>query len=464
MCQRIAGIIGLDCIGIDLIAPNLEQPLNHQTSGVVEVNAAPGFRMHLSPSEGKPRNVARSFVDMLFPPDKSFHVPIVAVTGTNGKTTTAKLIAHTLKYSGNMVGFAGTTGVEIDGVSVVNGDYSGPEGARMVFSEPLIDHAVLEVARGGIIRRGLGFDEADVGVLLNIDEDHIGTDAVEDLDDLSKVKATVIEVVKSTGIAVLNADDANVVGTKDRTKGQIIYFSLAPDSPTIMNHLAAGGTAVVLDNGNVLVRSSEPDVLIIPIADAPITIRGIVTFNSANVLAAVAALIGLGTNIDVIRTGISTFHPSATQNPGRLNIIDFNTFKLIVDYGHNVPAVRALGEALPHFTRGRKIVVAHGTGNRPEELLKKFGATLAQIYDYIIITDPDPRNRELGVTADLVKTGVLECNFDPQQLEIVVNPFDAADRAFEIVQTGDLIVIQVDETEPMLERVTQHFDRIMETL
>jgi cyanophycin synthetase len=230
MCERVARLVGLDCIGIDIVAPGLDEPLNFESAGIVEVNAAPGFRMHLDPTGGMARDVAKPFVEMLFPADESFDVPIVAVTGTNGKTTTAKLIAHALKYGGNVVGLAATTGVAIDGVDIVSGDYSGPEGARMVLSEPTIDHAVLEVSRGGIIRRGLGFFSSNVGILLNVDKDHVGMDGVEDLEELALVKSTVIETVRDTGASILNADDPAVVGLRAKAAGQVIYFSMQEES------------------------------------------------------------------------------------------------------------------------------------------------------------------------------------------------------------------------------------------
>lgn len=464
MCERVARIVGMDCIGIDIVAPGLDQPLPPGSAGIVEVNAAPGFRMHLDPSEGKARNVAKPFVDMLFPPEVSFDVPIVAVTGTNGKTTTAKLIAHALKYSGKMVGFAGTTGVEIDGVAIVSGDYSGPEGSSIVLREPTVDLAVLEVARGGIIRRGLGFDSCSVGVLLNVDEDHIGVDGVEDLEELALVKSAVIEVVRESGVSVINADDPTVIGLKGRAGGQLILFSMHPEDETITQHLGSGGTAVVLQDGDVVIHSSEPSVHILPVHEAPITMSGVATFNIANVLAAVAALHGLGIPVPMIRTGISTFHPSATQNPGRMNLIDFITFKVILDYGHNVPAVKAMGSALPHITKGRKIVVAHGTGNRLDEQIKEFGAALANVYDHLIVTDADQRQRGTGETPVLVRAGALENGFAEDKVEVVNDPIEALDHAFSVVRSGDLIVIQVDEVAPMLKRVMEHFERIVGTV
>ena len=461
MCERTARLVGLDCIGIDIMAPGLDEPLDPRTSGILEVNAAPGFRMHLAPTEGEARDVARPFVEMLFPLDESFDVPTVAVTGTNGKTTTAKLIAHALKYGGAMVGLAGTTGVEIDGVTIVAGDYSGPEGARMVLTEPTVDHAVLEVARGGIVRRGLGFDDCHVGLLLNVAEDHIGNDGVENLEELALVKSTVIEVVRDTGVSVLNADDATVVGLRDRARGEVVYFSMRDDNAVVEEHLSTGGTAVVLQGGDVVIRSQEPTVSVLPVFEAPITLRGVATFNTANVLAAVAALHGLGMPVDLIRNGIGTFHPSATQNPGRMNLIDFLEFKVIMDYGHNVPAVEALGLVLPRITTGRKIVVAHGTGNRLDASIEEFGAALAGVYDHIIVADADPRQRDPGETPAMVCKGAIDAGFPGDRAEVVIDFLEAIDRAFDVVRPGDLIVVQVDKVEPMIERVMSHFERLV---
>jgi cyanophycin synthetase len=461
MCERIARIIGLDCVGIDIVATALDQPLDAGSAGIVEVNAAPGFRMHLDPTEGKARNVAGPFVDMLFPPEVDFAVPIVAVTGTNGKTTTAKLIAHTLKYSGKRVGFAGTTGVEIDGVGIASGDFSGPDGAGLVLREPMIDHAILEVARGGILRRGLGFDSCDVGILLNIDEDHIGVDGVDDLEELALVKSTVIEVVKEGGVSVLNADDEIVAGLQERAGGQVVFFSLHAECDTIVRHLAAGGTAVVLQEGGIVIRSPGPSVRLLSVVEVPITLGGVAVFNIANVMAAVAALHGMGIPVDMIRSGIRTFHPSATQNPGRMNLIDFVTFKVLVDYAHNAPAVKALGRTLPHITKGRKIVVAHGTGSRLDEHIRQFGSVLAEFYDHIIVADPDPRRRRPGETSELVRAGALEKGLAPEDIELVNDPSEAIDRAFAVVRSGDLIVVQVDEVEPMLSCVMAHFERVV---
>jgi cyanophycin synthetase len=464
MCERIARLVGMDCVGIDIVAPSLSRPLPPGSAGIVEVNAAPGFRMHLDPTEGEARNVAKPFVEMLFPSDMSINVPIVAVTGTNGKTTTAKLIAHSLKYGGKLVGFAGTTGVEIDGIPIVSGDYSGPEGAGIVLREPTVDHAVLEVARGGIIRRGLGFESCSIGVLLNVKEDHIGVDGVEDLEELALVKSTVVEVVRDSGFSIINADDPIALGVRGRAGGRLILFSMFPENEAIASHLSSGGTAVVLEGGDVVIRSPKPSLHVLSVLDAPITMSGVAAFNISNVLAAVAALHGLEIPGDVIRSGVSTFHPSPTQNPGRMNLIDFVSFKVILDYGHNVPAVKALASALPHITRGRKIVVAHGTGNRLDAHIRAFGATLAEVYDHLIVADVDPRQRNPGETPGLVRAGALEQGLGEENVEVVNDPIEAIDRAFSIVRSGDLIVVQVDEVRPMLARVMEHFERIVGTV
>lgn len=453
MAERAARIVGLDCMGIDIVAPGLDVPLDPRTSGVVEVNAAPGFRMHLAPTEGQARKVAAPLVDMLFPPEIDFAVPIVAITGTNGKTTTAKLIAHTLKYSGHHVGFAGTTGVEIDGYPVVFGDHSGPEGTRIVLQDPTVDHAVLEIARGGILRRGLAFGSCAVGVLLNIAEDHIGNDLVDTVEEMQLVKSTVVEIVEPQGTAVLNADDELTAALAERARGQLVFFSLDEHNPLVREHVAAGGTAVLLCHGRIVIRTKQMDLDVLQAFEAPITFGGLAAFNTANMLAAVAALHGLGMPVENIRAGVMTFHASTTQNPGRMNMIDFRDFRVLLDYGHNVPAVKALGALLGHLAAGRKIVVAHGTGSRSSEAIRTFGAALAAVYDEIVITDLDPRSRPPGETSELVRRGALEHGFAERHVHIVNDPSAAIDRAFSLVAAEDILVIQVDEIEPMMSQV-----------
>jgi cyanophycin synthetase len=460
MAERAARIIGLDCVGVDALATNISLPLKESGIKVVEVNAAPGFRMHLEPTNGQPRNVAKPLVDMLFPVGYA-QVPVVAVTGTNGKTTTCKLISHTLKYSGKSVGLACTTGIEIDGNSILIGDYSGPEGAEIVVREPTVDHIVLEVARGGIIRRGLGVAEVDVGVLLNIGSDHIGTDWIEDQEDLSLVKSTVIEVVKKSGTSVLNADDKVTMSVLDRARGNIILFSLNPNNQALIDHIQEGGAVVTVDNRNVIIRNRGLDIVVCTLEEIPITFGGIVDFNISNALAAVGALYGLTLTTKQIRNGIMTFYPSANQNPGRMNLFDFQKFKVLLDYGHNPDSVRAMAKLLPRLSPGRKMALCHGTGNRTNEQIIEFGRALASVYDYILLADFDPRNRPIGETSELVREGLIKGGLEAEHIEIVPETDKAVDYLFSKVETGDLLVIQPDELEPIMSQIMERYRQFL---
>ncbi|OGV19036.1 MAG: cyanophycin synthetase [Lentisphaerae bacterium GWF2_38_69] len=462
MAERTAKIIGLDVIGIDFLCSDISKPISSQRCGIVEVNATPGLRMHLKPSFGKPRNAAKPIIDMLFPEGTKSAMPLIAVTGTNGKTTTCKLITHSLKYAGHKVGLATTTGVEIDGLPIAMGDYSGPSGHEMVLREPTIDHAVLETARGAIVRRGLAYDKCDVGIFLNVADDHIGNDFVDTVEDLAFVKAAVVEVVKPDGTAVLNAQDDLVMDFYRRAKGNVVLFSLDENNPYIKTHLEEGNTAVTVSNKNIVIRNgaNNIDSIIASVYEVPITFGGAADFNVANTLAAVAALHGLKLPNHLIRSGITTFFPSVQQNPGRMNMLDFGTFKVILDYGHNKPAIEALGAMLKKISPdGRKIGVSHGTGSRKDEVLMELGAVLSRTYDYVIIGDPDPRGRESGATPLVVQKGMIQAGFNPENIKIINDYHKAIDNALEIVQKDDLIVIQVDEG---VEEPVEQIMKIME--
>lgn len=456
MAERAARIIGLDIVGVDALADDISLPLDQSGIKVVEVNAAPGFRMHLEPTNGTPRNVAKPVVDMLFPGGCA-QIPVLAVTGTNGKTTTCKLLAHTLKYSGKIVGLACTTGIAIDGKSILTGDYSGPDGAGIVVREPTVDHIVLEIARGGIIRRGLGVDEVDVGVLLNIGCDHMGTDWVESQEELSLVKSTVVEVVKKSGASVLNADDSMTMSVLDRARGNIILFSLSPDNPKIKEHIKKGGTVVTVNKRNAVIRKRELDITVCTLEEIPITFGGIIDFNISNALAAIGALHGLNLPLEQIRNGIMTFYPSANQNPGRMNLFDFQKYKVLLDYGHNPESARALARLLPRLSQGRKIALCHGTGSRTDEQIIEFGKALASVYDYIVLADFDPRNRPAGETPKLVHEGLIKGGFQKEHIEIVQDTGKAVDYLFSKAETGDLLVIQPDEIEPVMSQIMERY-------
>lgn len=453
MAERISQIIGLNVIGIDVIAESLEKPLVHGSSGVLEVNAAPGFRMHLNPTKGAQRNIASYIVDMLFPPGSAHSVPIVAVTGTNGKTTTARLISHILGLSGKTVGLTSTDAVIIDNVPILKGDYSGPEGTRKVMMDSTIDMAVLEVARGGILRRGLGYNESDVGVFLNISSDHLGEGGIDTLEELTRLKSTVTESVKPTGYAVFNADDPLVLSCMDKTPGHPVLFSKNHQHPALKSNYEKGNLNVTLHEGNIIIQRKGWTSTVANVVEIPITFEGKALFNVENVMAAVAATAVLGLNEVKIRAGLVSFSASIGQSPGRMNVIDMGDFKAVVDYGHNIGAIKATGDFIRGLMPGRKIRMASGVGNRRKEDILAFGSALATYYDHIIICDPDPRDRAPGETSELVKEGLLLNGFSADRITLVDNEKEATRMALDMAETGDLVVLQADDVDQVIKDV-----------
>ncbi|MBU4032363.1 MAG: cyanophycin synthetase, partial [Candidatus Thermoplasmatota archaeon] len=447
-------------MGIDVVAPHLKRPLKETNGGVIEVNAAPGFRMHLEPYFGKKRNVAKPLVDMLFPPESESTIPIIAVTGTNGKTTTVRLISHILKYAGKSVGMCCTDGIEIGNQLVLEGDYSGPSGASHILTEPLVDHAVLEVARGGILRRGLGYDDSDVGVLLNISADHLGLDGINTLDELAELKSIVVETVKPEGVAILNADDERVMKCKDKIKSKIVLFSLNESNPALAVHTSNGGIVVTVKDGNLILRKGTLDMIIDRVSNIPITFGGKAAFNIANAMAAVAAAYSVGIDIKSIQTSLVTFNSSTGQLPGRVNLIDVGSFKVLIDYGHNPSAIESLAGLIPHLTNGKKINVGSGTGNRMDESLLDFGKNLGKMYDHIIICDSDPRQRKIGETAEMVRKGVLSTGFPKKNLQMVQDESEAIQTALRLAKDGDLVVIQANFIKKAIQIVLEYKENI----
>ena len=451
--ERCGRLIGLDVIGIDLLAETLSRPLEEQSAGVVEVNAGPGFRMHTSPTHGQGRDVGGAVMDMLYPdPADDARIPITAVTGTNGKTTTVRLISHLLRQSGRQVGTACTGTIEIDNHVIARGDYSGPHAAQVVLREPTVEHAVLEVARGGIMRRGCGFDECEVGVLLNVDSDHLGERDIHTLDELARCKSVIIDAVRKGGTSVLNADDPRVFEAQEWARGDIIFFTLDPDSRPVRSHVREHGVAFTVDDGSIVMRQGHVQAEVIPVADAPITFDGHARFNVANALAAAAAGHALGLSLADIQRGLQTFHPTRGQNPGRTNLIEADGVKVLIDYGHNVPALKALDQLVSNLAAKRRISVASAPGNRRDEDLRDVGAQLAQMHDLLFICETDPRGRTVGEAASLMRAGPESgdgiCN-----VEVVMDEHEAVAKALDAAAEGDLLVLLVDYIDEAVKQV-----------
>ncbi|WP_297773175.1 cyanophycin synthetase [uncultured Roseovarius sp.] len=453
--ERIARHVGLDVIGIDLLAETLSKPLDQQSAGVVEVNAGPGFRMHMAPTHGTPRPVGEHVVDMLFPdPTDDGRIPITAITGTNGKTTTTRLTTHILRQSGHSVGMGCTGTVEIDNHVILRGDYSGPAAAQAVLREPTVEHAVLEVARGGVMRRGLGFDECDVGVLLNIASDHLGERDIHTLEELARCKTVVVDSVKKEGgYCVLNADDPLVMehGTY-WARGEIIYFTMDPDNPDLQDHLSERRMVVTVKNGRIVLLRGKVLVDVVDVNDVPIAFEGHAPFNVQNAMAAAAVALAHGIEIDDIRAGLLTFHPTPAQMPGRTNYFEADGVYCLIDYGHNVPALVALEPLVNGLGQQRKIGVSTAPGNRRDEDLAALGAQLAKMCDVLYVYESDARGRAEGETAGLIRKGAADSGSDCA-VEVIMKEKDAVDRAMADAVPGDFLLLLVDDITGTTERL-----------
>lgn len=453
--ERIGRIVGLDIIGIDMLAETLSKPLDQQSAGVVEVNAGPGFRMHMAPTHGTPRPVGEAVVDMLFPdPTDDGRIPITAITGTNGKTTTTRLITHILRQAGNSVGMGCTGTIEIDNHVILRGDYSGPAAAHAVLREPTVEHAVLEVARGGIMRRGLGFDECDVGVLLNIASDHLGERDIHTLEELARCKTVVVDAVKKIGgFCVLNADDPLVMDQGTYwARGEIIYFTMDPENPDLKQHLADHKMVITVRQGRIVLLRGQVEVEVAAVNDVPISFEGHAPFNVQNAMAATAAALAHGLEIDDIRAGLLSFHPTPAQMPGRTNYFEADGVKCLIDYGHNVPALEALEPLVNGLGQQRKIAVATAPGNRRDEDLAALGAQLAKMCDTVYIYETDARGRSEGETAGLIEKGAKDAG-SAGMVELIMDEQAAMDRAIGDAKPGDFLLLLVDDIEGATERL-----------
>lgn len=448
LAERAAKVIGLDIAGIDIIAPDIKKPIIKTGGVVVEINAAPGFRMHLQPLEGKQRDVGKVVVDMLFPPGTPSRIPIISVTGTNGKTTTVRLISHILKSAGNHVGFTTTEGIYIGNELIMKGDMTGPYSTRVILRDPSVDCAVLEVARGGILREGLGYDFSDVGVVLNVSEDHLGLKEIDTLEEMAHVKSLIVEMVKEGGCAVLNADDRIVAEMSDRTKAKVFYFSLNKDNPVIQRHRQKGGTCCVLDEGVLTIFKGDIVIPVIEVAEIPMTLEGRALFNVQNCLAATAVLYAIDVRINDIASGLVTFHPTYHQNPGRLNFMNIGHFQVILDYAHNAASYDAIMSMLDKIEAREKIGVITAPGDRRDMDMEQMGARAARTLTKIIVReDDDKRGRQEGEIADILTRAVLKEGFNPSNIQTILNEKEATLFALKSAEPGDIVLILVDKVE-----------------
>jgi cyanophycin synthetase len=438
--QRVAKTIGLDIAGIDVVTTDISKPLRDTDGVIVEVNAAPGFRMHFCPSEGIPRNVAEPVLDMLFPPGTPTRIPILAVTGTNGKTTTTRLLAHILRQTGQIIGYTTTDGIYIGGYLVEQGDTTGPQSAQVILQDPTVEVAVLETARGGILRSGLGFDQCDVGVVLNVAADHLGIGDIDTVEELAHLKSVVVESARPNGYAILNADDPLVRAMATRVKAQIAYFSMNPDNDLIRSHTQQGGLAAVYENGYLSILKGDWTLRIEQATQIPLTMGGRAPFMIANALAASLAAFAHGVKIEDIRTALATFQASVGQTPGRMNLFNLGRFHAMVDYAHNPHSYEALGGFIRSWP-GERIGVVGGPGDRRDEDFVTLGKLSAQMFDRIIVKeDLDTRGRPSGDAAKLIVQGLEEAG-QPAEFETILDETTALNTALDRAPQGSLVVI-----------------------
>jgi cyanophycin synthetase len=455
MAERISKIIGLDICGIDVMAPDLKDPINQNGGAVLEVNAAPGFRMHVEPAEGLPRNVAEPVIDMLFPKGSNGRIPIIAITGTNGKTTTTRLTAHICKSAGYKVGFTTSDGVYIQNHLMMTGDCTGPVSAEFVLKDPTIDFAVLESARGGILKSGLAFRNCDVAIITNVSADHIGLGGIDSLDQMAKVKAVVAETVFPHGYAILNADDDRVYNMRKGLDCKIALFSMDENNPRIKDHCEDGGMASVFENGYVSILKGTWKMRVIKVTDVPLTYGGKAIHNIMNTLPAVlATYLFRIIKIEDIKLALQTFIPSPVQTPGRLNLFQFKHFQFLVDFAHNPAGLKLLCDFVNTFDSSPKVGIISGTGDRRDEDIKELGRISGTCFDEIIIRqDKHLRGRTADEIIGLLVEGIDETKPKDIKVTIIPNEREAIMYAYNNAEPNSLITIMADVVTEALELI-----------
>jgi len=454
-----ARMVGLDICGVDMVCRSIARPLEAQGGAVVEVNAAPGLRMHLAPSYGKPRPLGEAIVDRLYPAGEDGRIPVVAVTGTNGKTTTVRLIAHLIAQTGLTVGVTDTNGVTVGSVRTDSGDCSGPKSARNVLMHPDVEAAVFETARGGILREGLGFDRCRVGVVTNIGEgDHLGLNHVETAEEVAEVKSVVVQNVAPDGMAVLNGEDPLCVAMAERCPGAVTVFGFDETHPVLAGHRAAGRRVVFRRGGQIVAAQREREVRI-ALDQVPLTRGGAIAFQVANTMAAVAAAWAIGLDWDGVRRGLRSFASDAATVPGRFNLFAYRGATVIADYGHNPDAIRALVQAVGTLPGARRSVVISGAGDRRDEDLRAQTRILGDAFDDVILyQDAAQRGRADGEVVGLLREGLAGAR-RTTRIDEVRGEFAAIDLALGRLTPGDLCLVLVDQVRDALDHLVQRVAR-----
>jgi cyanophycin synthetase len=456
--RQAAMVVGLDIAGIDFIASDISQSVRQAGGAIVEVNAGPGFRMHTHPTEGHPRHVGRAVIDMLFPPGARSRVPIVAVTGTNGKTTTVRMIAHIMRTAGKRVGMTTTDGIYIDGTQILAGDMSGPTSAQMVLKNPTVNYAVLETARGGILRSGLGFDRCDIAVVTNVTSDHLGLAGIDSMAELAKVKAVVPQSVFRDGVSVLNADNEWTADIARLARGEIIYFGMQEDNATLREHLRGRGRAVVLRptrNGEMItIVEHRRETSLLLASEIPATFDGRLRVNVANAMAATAAALGENVLLEHIRQALRTFTTSFFQTPGRFNVMEFHGRRVIMDYCHNLAGLESMVDFVGRLEAERTIAVISMPGDRLDEDIKSFGALAGQTFNELVIReDTNRRGREPGEIAGILKEAAIDAGLPDGCISIVLDEFEAVREAIRRSEKNDLVVLMIDKPPAVWEEL-----------
>jgi cyanophycin synthetase len=452
MAIRAINAIGLDIGGVDFLTRDISESYRDAGGGICEVNAGPGFRMHVAPSEGKPRDVAGPVIDMLFPPDAPTRIPIAAVTGTNGKTTTSRMLAHILKMSGKTVGLTSTDGVYIDGKLSVPGDMTGPVSARMILRDPSVDAAVMETARGGMLRSGLGFQECNVTACLNVSADHLGLRGIDTLEQLAEVKRIPVEIADDA--VILNADDPLCLQMADHTDAKTIsYVTMNPAHPLVKQHIQAGGQAFVLEQGMnghmVTIYDKERHTPLVWTHLIPATLEGRALHNVQNAMFAAALAYNMDVRLEDIRHGLRTFDTTYFQAPGRMNVYDEHPFRVILDYAHNPAAVRAMCDVVDRFdVEGRRIAVLSAPGDRRDEDIRDIAGIAASHFDHFICRcDDNRRGRGDDEVAVMIKNKLLEEGVPADRIEVIPDEQEATSRALEMAEAGDLLLVFGDNVK-----------------